>query len=122
MSNKNTSRRGFLQKLGVTVGAATLIDKEAFADINPNRFSSKQDRRQFLENYKVWVNEYIEVVEKEKINNADVSNKHKIMELSAQADGWQEQIKEYLKEDAFKQEYIALSKQFADAITPELEA
>ena len=44
------------------------------------------------------------------------------MELSAQADGWQEQIKEYLKEDDFKQEYIALSKQFADAITPELEA
>ncbi len=122
MSNQNTNRRGFLQKLGVTVGAAALLDKEALADINPNRFSSIQDRRQFLDKYKIWVHEYIQVVEKEKSNKLDIANKHKIMELSAQADGWQEQIKEYLNDDDFKQEYIALSKQFAEAITPELEA
>lgn len=92
------------------------------ADINLNRFSLKQDRLQFLENYEVWVNEYIKVVEKEKSSEFDIANKHKIMELSAQADGWQEQIKEYLKDENFKQKYIALSKQFAEAITPELEA
>lgn len=122
MSNKNTTRRGFLQKVGVTVAAATVIDKEAYADINLNRFSSEQDRLNFLETYKIWVNEYIEVVESEKLNHDNIANKHKIMELSAQADSWRHQIIEYLEHEDFKEKYVTLSNKFADSITPELEA
>jgi hypothetical protein len=122
MSNQNSTRRSFFQKLGLTVGAAALIETEALADINLNRFSSEQDREVFLQKYETWINSYIEVVEKEKLSNSDLSNKHRIMELSEQADGWQEQIKEYLKHDDFKNRYISLSKQFAESITSELEA
>lgn len=122
MSNQNSTRRSFFQKLGLTVGAAALIETEALADINLNRFSSEQDRENFLQQYETWVNSYIEVVEKEKLSKSDLSNKHRIMELSEQANGWQEQIKEYLQHDDFKNRYISLSKQFAESITPELEA
>ncbi|WP_461631676.1 hypothetical protein [Labilibaculum euxinus] len=122
MSNQNSTRRGFFQKLGLTVGAAALIETEALADINLNRFSSKEDRKSFLLTYETWVNDYIEVVEKEKLSKSDISNKHRIMELSDQASGWQEQIKEYLRHDDFKNKYISLSKKFAESITLELEA
>lgn len=122
MSNQNSTRRSFFQKLGLTIGAVTIIEKEALADININRFSTKQDREVFLQKYETWINSYIEVVEKEKLSKSDLSNKHQIMELSEQADGWQEQIKEYLKHDDFKQRYISLSQKFAESITPELEA
>ncbi|MDQ1771814.1 hypothetical protein GQR60_15350 [Labilibaculum sp. A4] len=122
MSNQNSTRRGFFQKLGLTVGAAALIETEALADINLNRFSSEEDRNSFLLTYETWVNDYIEVVEKEKLSKSDISNKHRIMELSDQASGWQEQIKEYLQHDDFKNKYISLSKKFAESITPELEA
>ncbi|PKQ63311.1 hypothetical protein [Labilibaculum manganireducens] len=122
MSNQNSTRRGFFQKLGLTVGAAALIETEALADINLNRFSSEEDRKSFLLTYETWVNDYIEVVEKEKLLKSDISNKHRIMELSDQASGWQEQIKEYLQHDDFKNKYISLSKKFAESITPELEA
>ncbi|WP_372752173.1 hypothetical protein [Labilibaculum sp.] len=122
MSNQNSTRRVFLQKLGVTVVAATAVNKELFADVNLNRFSSKQDRTDFLQQYEKWINEYIEVVDKEKSSKTDVANKHRIMELSEQASGWKEQIKEYLQHDDFKQKYISLSTKFAEAITPELEA
>ncbi|MDM8159820.1 hypothetical protein QUH73_08350 [Labilibaculum sp. K2S] len=122
MSNQNSTRRGFFQKLGLTVGAAALIETEALADINLNHFSSEEDRKSFLLTYETWVNDYIEVVEKEKLSKSDISNKHRIMELSDQASGWQEQIKEYLQYDDFKNKYISLSKKFAESITPELEA
>jgi len=121
MSNQNSTRRGFLQKLGITVGATALIDKEVLADINLNHYSSEQDRKDFLLKYETWINDYIEVVEKEKLSYSEISNKHRIMELSEQANGWQSQIKEYLKHEEFKDKYIALSMQFAEVITPELE-
>ena len=122
MSNQNSTRRGFLQKFGVTVGATAIIDKEVLADINLNHFSSEKDRKDFLLRYETWINDYIEVVEKEKLSNSEISNKHRIMELSEQANGWQSQIKEYLKYEDFKGQYISLSMQLADSITPELEA
>lgn len=122
MNTKNSTRRGFLQKLGVTVGATALLDKEVLADINLNRYSSEKDRKDFLLKYERWINDYIEVVEKEKLSNSDISNKHRIMELAEQANGWQSQIKEYLQHEDFKGKYIVLSMQLADSITPELEA
>lgn len=99
-----------------------LLETEVLAEVNPNRFSSEHDRAGFLERYENWVNQYIEVVEKEKLNKTDISNKHRIMELSEQANGWNDELKEYLKHDDFKSKYIKLSSKFAEAITPELEA
>ncbi|PKQ62244.1 hypothetical protein BZG02_13070 [Labilibaculum filiforme] len=122
MSNQNSTRRGFFQKLGITLGAAALIETEALASINPNKFATNKDRDDFLVTYEIWVDEYIEVVEKEKLTKSDIANKQRIMELSAQADGWQDQIKEYLQHDDFKSRYISLSKKFAASITPDLEA
>jgi hypothetical protein len=122
MSNQKSTRRGFFKKLGISAVAVTAVDKELFADINLNRFSSQQDRDQFLQQYEKWVNDYIEVVNKEKSSQGDMANKHRIMELSEQADGWQEPLKEYLQYDDFKEKYISLSTKFADSITPELEA
>lgn len=122
MGNQNSTRRGFLKKLGITAVAATVVNKEVLADVNLNRLSSQEDRNQFLQQYEKWINEYIEVVNKEKSSQSDMANKHRIMELSEQANGWQEYLKEYLQHDDFKQKYISLSTKFADSITPELEA
>jgi len=122
MSNQNSTRRGFFQKLGLTAGGAALLESEELANVNTNRFSTLQDRSAFLEKYEKWVDEYIEVVEMEKQQAQDLSNKHRIMELADQADGWQNQIKEFVKHDDFKNKYLSISKRFAEAITPELEA
>ncbi|WP_421919961.1 twin-arginine translocation signal domain-containing protein [Marinifilum sp.] len=122
MSNQNTNRRSFLQKLGLTAGAVALIDSEVLADVNVNKYSKPEDREAFLTRYEKWVNQYIQVVEEEKKNSENIANKKRIMELSEEADGWQNQIKEYIKHDDFKERYFELSKKFANAITPELEA
>ncbi|MPQ47886.1 twin-arginine translocation signal domain-containing protein [Marinifilum sp. N1E240] len=122
MSNQNNTRRGFLQKLGLTVGAAVVLDSEVLAEINPNKYSNETERNEFLNQYEIWVNDYISVVENEKKDSNNVENKKRIMHLSAQAEEWPAQIKEYIKHDDFKQKYFELSKQFAEVITPELEA
>jgi hypothetical protein len=122
MEKQNTSRRAFFQKLGLTIGAAALIETEALADINPNKYSNADDRKAFLSRYEKWVDQYIDVVEEEKKSKENISNKKRIMELSEEANGWQEQIREYIRHDDFKDKYISLSKKFADSITPDLEA
>jgi hypothetical protein len=122
MSSQNNTRRGFLQKLGLTVGAAALIDTEVLADVNPNKYSSANERADFLSRYENWVDQYVEVVENEKKDQMNLENKKRIMALSDEADGWQSQIKEYIRHDDFKEKYIELSKRFANAITPDLEA
>lgn len=122
MEKQDNSRRGFFKKLGLAVGATALVDTEVLADINPSKYSDVEERNEFLSQYENWVNQYIEVVEEEKKNNSNIANKKRIMELSAEADGWQNQIKEYIKYDDFKNRYIEISKRFANSITPELEA
>ncbi|MFT5750424.1 MAG: hypothetical protein ACI93S_001707 [Ancylomarina sp.] len=119
---KKDNRRKFIQKLGVTVGAATLLDSEAMASVGNMETSKDIERSKFLSNYENWVNQYIDVVEKEKSDKNNMANKHRIMELSHQAKDWQEKIAIYLNDDTFKQRYIQLSMRLSDSITNELEA
>lgn len=122
MKKQSTTRRGFFTKLGLTIGAAVFIETEALADISLNQTSNREERERFLFQYEKWVDQYIEVVEEEKKNALNIENKKRIMELSDEAETWQNKIKEYIKHDDFKEKYISLSKKFANTITPELEA
>ncbi|NOU58987.1 hypothetical protein [Marinifilum caeruleilacunae] len=122
MKKQDTSRRAFFKKIGLGIGAAALIETEAYADINMNKYSTPEERDDFISRYENWVEQYIDVVEEEKRNQNNIENKKRIMELSAEADGWQNQIKEYIKHDDFKERYIEVSKKFASVITVDLES
>ena len=119
---KKDNRRKFIQKLGVAVGASALLDSEAMASVANMQTGKDIERSRFLNNYENWVNQYINVVEKEKSDKNNMANKHRIMELSHQAKDWQEKIAIYLNDDAFKQRYIQLSMRLSDSISSELEA
>ncbi len=119
---KKDNRRKFIQKLGITVGATALLTTESIASVANMQSGKDLERSEFLNNYENWVNQYIDVVEKEKADKHNMANKHRIMELSHQAKDWQEKIALYLNDDAFKQRYIQLSMQLSDTISPELEA
>lgn len=122
MYKTKNNRRSFLQKLGVSIGVLGLMGNEAFADTNYHEIYKRDERKAFLERYETWVNNYIEVVEKEKSGIPDMENKKRITQLSDEAEQWKSQLKEYIQHEDFKGKYIELSKRFADCITPELEA
>ncbi|MFA8434610.1 MAG: hypothetical protein ACEPOZ_08855 [Marinifilaceae bacterium] len=117
---KNSSRRKFLKHFGVAVGATSLIGADAFAAAE--RKSNFEKQINFLSKYEVWVDQYVEVIESEKKNCNNIVNKHRIMELAAQAENWQEDIALCLHHEEFRERYIKLSKRLANAITPDLEA
>jgi uncharacterized protein YciU (UPF0263 family) len=119
---KKDNRRKFIQKLGVTVGATALLNTESIASVANMRTDKDLERAEFLNNYKNWINQYIDVVEKEKSDKFNIANKHRIMELSHQAKDWQEKIAVYLNDDTFKQRYIQLSMHLSDSISNEPEA
>ena len=119
---KKDNRRNFIQKLGVTVGATALLDTESIASVARMHSGKDLERSEFLNNYENWINQYIDVVEKEKSDKNNLANKHRIMELSDQAKDWQEKIALYLNDDTFKKRYIQLSMRLSDRINHELEA
>ena len=63
---KKDNRRKFIQKLGVTVGATALLNTESIASVANMRTGKDIERAEFLNNYEIWVNQYINVIEKEK--------------------------------------------------------
>jgi len=119
---KKDNRRKFIQKLGLTVGASALLDTDSIASVARMHTGQELERSKFLTNYENWVNQYIDLVEKEKSDKNNMANKHRIMELSHQAKDWQEKIAIYLNDDTFKQRYIQLSMRLSDSINNELEA
>ncbi|MFT5750423.1 MAG: hypothetical protein ACI93S_001706 [Ancylomarina sp.] len=109
-------KRKFIQKLGGTVGATALLKTESITSLTSMRTGKDVERAKFLSNYENWVNQYINVVEKEKSDKNNMANKHRMMSLSHQAKGWQEKIAVYLNNDIFKQRYIQLSMRLSDSI------
>jgi len=119
---KKDNRRKFIQKLGLTLGASALLDTESMASIARMQTGQDLERSEFLNKYENWINQYIDVVEKEKSDKSNMGNKHRMMELSHQAKNWQEKIAIYLNDEHFKQRYIQLSMRLSDSISNELKA
>ena len=119
---KKDNRRKFIQKLGLTLGASALLDTESMASMARMQTGQDLERSEFLNKYENWIKQYIDVVEKEKVNKNNIANKHRMMELSHQAKDWQEKIAIYLNDDHFKQRYIQLSMRLSDSINKEMEA
>tara|TARA_R110001583_G_scaffold10417_8_gene47925 strand:+ start:23853 stop:24230 length:378 start_codon:yes stop_codon:yes gene_type:complete len=113
---QKNNRKKITQKLNLTVSATALLNTKSTNSLASVRTNKDVERSIFLSNYENWVNQYINVVEKEKLDKNNMANKHRIMRLSHQAKGWQEKIAVYLNNAPFKQRYIQLSMRLSNSI------
>ena len=119
---KEDKKRKFTQKLGITIGSTTLLENKAITSVTNTQKGKDIERSRFLSKYENWVNQYIDVVEQEKSDKNNMANKHRIMDLSHKAKGWQEKIAIYLNNDTFKKRYTQLSMRLSDSISNKLKA
>ena len=115
-------KKEIIQKLGITIGSTALLDNKAITSVANTQKGKDIERSRFLSKYENWVNQYIDVVEKEKSDKNNMANKHRIMDLSHKAKDWQEKIAIYLNNDTFKKRYIQLSMRLSDSISGKLKA
>ncbi|HNP50116.1 MAG TPA: twin-arginine translocation signal domain-containing protein [Bacteroidia bacterium] len=108
MNETNSTRRSFLKLIGLTAGA-TITASGALAKIADHSEIHKLNpaQQEFMLRYGQWMDEFIEVIAIQKTFPDDSVNNQKLMQLSDQAQIWQPQLTEYMKEESFALIYRA---------------
>lgn len=102
MSETQSSRKKFLQLLGLTAGAA-LVGKSALAAIANHEEILKLNPEQqtFMIGYGKWMDEFIEVIRIQKTEPDNMANHKRMIALTEQAEAMQPQLTEFMKDKTF---------------------
>lgn len=102
------NRRAFLRKLGLTLGAtitssavlsANIVNKHDSINILP-------EQQLFMNMYEDWMDQFIEVIKKQKQDPDNFENNKQIVVLSEQAKKWQSQLAGYMEDENFARYYM----------------
>ena len=112
MDGYEDKRRGFLRKLGFTLGAtltasslisANIVESAVDMNITP-------DQKAFMNHYGKWMDEFIEVIKIQKVDPENIENNKNIVLLSERAKKWQTKLHDYMKDDKFARYYMTVSE------------
>lgn len=118
MNEYEESRRGFLTKLGLSVGATLVASTKLSAVVlnNKEEFFLTPEQHAFMETYEGWMDEFIPVIHAHRNNQNDLEAKKRIAELSEVAKEWQPQLIEYMKEENFARYYMTATERMTKEI------
>lgn len=103
MSEKHSTRRNFLQFLGLFAGAS-VVSTIAFASIiDTNEIRKLNPRQQaFMIRYGKWMNEFIEVARIKNTDPGNNENNKMIATLAAFAEKFKPELNEFMKDETFR--------------------
>ena len=96
------TRRNFLK--GLTASAAAMVATPLITKANDNVTQLEpltKEQQRFMDNYEKWMDEFSVFIERQKVNPADVENNKQLLNLSKQSEAFQNQLKDYLKDENF---------------------
>lgn len=98
----NSSRRNFLQMLGMSAGAS-LIGKSALAAFTNTEEIKKLNPQQqeFMMRYGKWMDEFIDVIRVQKDSPDDLENHKKMIALTERSEQLQPELTEHMKDETF---------------------
>lgn len=108
MPEKTSTRRKFLQFLGLSAGAA-LTGKQASASVlDPDEIRKLTPAQQkFMLRYEVWMSENIEVIRAIQADPNDMENHNKMMALADRAEGFKPELDKFMQDPNFALIYNA---------------
>lgn len=118
MNEYEESRRAFLTKLGLTVGAGIVASEKLSAKVlnNKTEFLLTLEQQEFMVAYEKWMDKFIPAVRAQRENQEDKTAKTEIVELSEQANTWQPKLIEYMKDDNFARYYMTATERLTKEI------
>ena len=118
MNEYEESRRAFLAKLGLTVGTTIAVSTKLSATVlnSKTEFPLTADQQEFMELYEKWMDKFIPAVKAQRENQEDKIAKTNIVKLSEEADTWQAQLIEYMKDDNFARYYMTATERLTKEI------
>lgn len=118
MDSYESTRRGFIKKLGLSVGIAAAYSGAKGAKIIENNidFPLTDNQQKFIHKYEEWMNQFVEIIKARRSNPDDLEINMKLMRLSEQHETWQKEVIEYMKEDNFAKHYMIVTQRMTDEI------
>jgi hypothetical protein len=112
------SRKDFLKKIGLTLGATMLPSLRMSATILDDRETIilTPEMKEFMDRYELWMDEYIEVIRKFKFNEEDMANNQNMVRLCNIAKEWQPKLVEYMKNENFAKYYMISTERMTQEI------
>ncbi len=118
MNEYEESRRAFLTKLGMTIGASAIAGEKLSAKVLNKKaeFPLTIEQQKLMDQYEKWMDEYIPIIKdfRAKPNNSEV--KKRIADLSEEAESWRIQLTEFMKDDNFARYYMAATERMTKVI------
>ncbi len=118
MNEYEGSRRAFLAKLGLAVGAGALGTEKLSAKILNSKaeFPLTNDQQKLMDRYEEWMDEFIPVIKDFRSNPNDPVAKKRIAELSEQAEEWRPQLNTFMEDDNFARYYATATERMTREI------
>ncbi len=102
MSEKQSTRRKFLQYLGLTAGATIITASASAAGFDLEEIKKLTPPQQvFMVEYEQWMNDYIKVIREQKNDPTNIIYHQQLTELSAKAEAFQPVLAEMMKDQTF---------------------
>jgi len=112
----NDSRRNFLKKIGMTLTAAATTTFAAGA-VKTSKFDKLSlEKQAFLKKYKIWIDNFKNVVNVQKVDPQHAANNEYMMKLSEEAENWKAELQSYLTDQDFAEEYLKLTVELTNKI------
>ena len=107
MSEDQSSRKKFLQLLGLSAGAvlvsnsalAGIVNHEEILKLNP-------EQQEFMIRYGKWMDEFIEIIRIQKTEPDNIENHKKMIVLTEKAEEMQSKLTEYMQDKTFAMIYM----------------
>lgn len=112
MDNYESTRRGFLRKLGLSVGAAVAATGVKGAQIIEKNieFPLTDDQQNFIKQYEIWMDSFIEVIKQRRNKPDDLDVNMRLMKLSEQHETWQKEVQVYMEDQNFAKHYMIVTE------------
>ena len=118
MNEYEESRRAFLAKLGLAVGAPLLAGEKLSAQVlnRKSEFPLLPEQQQLMNRYEQWMDDFIPVIKAFRANPEDATAKKSIAVLSEEAETWRPQLVEFMKDENFARHYMTATERMTKEI------
>ena len=112
MDSYESTRRHFLQKLGLSVGAAATGGIRATAQIVNNKleFPLTAEQQEFMDTYERWMDDFIEVIKERRQRPDDLEVNMRLMRLSEESEAWQQKVNRFMEDENFARHYMVVTE------------
>ncbi len=118
MDGYESTRRTFLRKIGLTVGAAAVSGVAGATQIIEDKmqFPLTEEQSAFMQNYDRWMDDFLEVIKERKTNPDGLEVNQRLMVLSQESQAWQPQLIEFMKDANFAKHYMIATERMTNEI------